>query len=374
VYRDDIIDLGIGQPDNAILPRELLRRAAMSALAGPDNSYLQYAPEEGADSLRRALAGFLSRRYGSPVPAEELLVTGGASHGFDLVLGGYTKPGDTVIVEAPTYFFGLDVLRGRNVRLIGVPTDAEGLDVEELARTLRRTRPALIYTIPVFHNPTGVTLTPARRQRLVDLAARHDCLVVADEVYQLVAARDRVPDPMRRVGGDQVLSLGSFSKILGPGVRLGWVECSARHVATLRQDGVLRSGGGANPLTGAIVEAAIRAGLQDEFLDTVREVYDRRRRHAIDVLRRVLPEDVRVIYPAGGYYIWLELPGPADTVALMVAAKAAGVGFRPGPIFSLDGGFANCLRLCFTYYDEDHLTLAGERLGSVLHSHLSTIR
>jgi 2-aminoadipate transaminase len=369
----DVIDLGIGQPDEAILPRDLLRRAAMEALGRPDNSCLQYGPEEGARSLREALAEFLSRHYRRPVAADTLLVTNGASHGLDLILGRWTRPGDTVVVEAPTYFFGLDVLRDRDLRLITVPVDADGLDTDALHALLRRERPSLIYTIPVFHNPTGVTLSPTRRQRLVELAGEHGVPIVADEVYQLVAEADRVPAPLRGYDPDRVLSLGSFSKILCPGVRLGWIECAPERLAALRANAVLRSGGGASPMTGAIVETAIRQGLQDEALATVRGVYDRRRRHAIAVLSRILPEEVRVTYPEGGYYVWLELPPRIDAQALRSEAVAAGVNFRPGTIFAVDGSFACCLRLCFTYYTEEQLTVSLERLVKVFRSHLSGV-
>jgi 2-aminoadipate transaminase len=223
---DPVVDLGIGQPEDAVLPRELLRDAAAAALDGPGNDYLQYGPEQGADDVRETLAGFLSHHYGHPVDAGELLITNGASHGLDLMLARHTSPGDVVVVEAPSYFFGLDMLRDRGVRLVSVPVDEEGLDPEALREVLRRHRPAFVYTIPVFHNPTGVTLSEPRRRELLELAGRTGTPVVADEVYQLTGLPGTVPPPLRSTGSSDVLSLGSFSKILGPGVRLGWIEGS----------------------------------------------------------------------------------------------------------------------------------------------------
>jgi DNA-binding transcriptional MocR family regulator len=369
----ELIDLGIGAPDPALLPRALLRDAAVAALE-TGTRCLEYGPEQGAVSLREALAELLTRHYRRPVVAAELLITNGASHGLDLALGLFTSPGDLVVIEAPTYFFGLDVLRDRRVRLLPAPVDTEGIDPEALAARLAGETPALIYTIPAFQNPTGVTLSPPRRRRLVELAAAYGCPVVADEVYQLVVEAGRVPPPMRAYDPERVLSLGSFSKILGPGVRLGWVECAPRYLAALRDNGVLRSGGGASPMTGAIVTAAIRNGGQDRHLATLREVYDRRRRHAVRELSRILPGEVRVDYPEGGYYVWLRLPPRVDARALQAEAVAAGVSFRPGPVFSPDGSFASCLRLCFTYYDEPRLTVAIERLGTVIGARLSAGR
>ncbi|GAA3305295.1 PLP-dependent aminotransferase family protein [Dactylosporangium vinaceum] len=365
----EIIDLGIGQPQDAVLPREALRQAAAAALAGPDQPYLQYGPEQGMPSLLQTLAAFLTRHYGHPVDPATLLITNGASHGLDLVLARCTRPGDTVVVESPSYFFGLDVLRQRGVRPVAVPVDGDGMRVDDLERVLQTHEPALVYTIPVLHNPTGVTLSGPRRARLRELADRHHVPIVADEVYQLTATPDRVPPPLRRDPAPHVLSLGSFAKILGPGVRLGWIEAEPDRIAHLADDAVLRSGGGASPMTGAIVEAAIRLGLQDRFLDAIREVYDNRRRCAETTLRRTLPDRIRVRYPRGGYYVWLELPGHADPAAVRADARAAGVDYRPGEIFSVDGSLTNCLRLCFTYYPEDTLVPALERLAKVLSAH-----
>lgn len=365
-----VIDLGIGQPEDAILPRRSLREAADVALAGPDNEYLQYGPEQGAASVREMLAGFLSAYYGYRVDAGNLLVTNGASHGLDLVLARYTRPGDVVAIEAPSYFFGLDILRDRGVRLVPVPVDGDGLDVGRLQEVLEQHRPKLVYTIPVFHNPTGVTLSNPRRRGLVDLAEEYRTTVVADEVYQLTAEPGRVPPPLRHGGSGQVLSLGSFSKILGPGVRLGWVEGPPDRLAHLADDPVLRSGGGASPMTAAIVESMIRLGRQDEFLDAIRGVYRDRRVNAVAVLRRHLPDAVRAWYPDGGYYVWIELPAGVDAEAVRADALAAGVGYRPGQSFSVDGSFRNCLRLCFTYYPEDVFAAAAERLAKVFSAHL----
>ncbi|MEV0006243.1 PLP-dependent aminotransferase family protein [Micromonospora sp. NPDC050980] len=364
--RPDPIDLGIGQPEDAVLPRALLRRAAEHRLSLPDNSYLQYGPEEGSASLRAALSEFLTRHYGTAVHARELLLTSGASHALDLILASRTSPGDLVMVETPTYFFGLDILRSRRLRIVPVPMDAEGLDVAALERMLHEEVPKLLYTIPVFHNPTGVTLSPRRRVRLVELAEEYGFPIVADEVYQLVAEPDRVPPPLRVQGGARILSLGSFSKILGPGLRIGWIECDAHQVGRLREDAVLRSGGGVSPMTGALVESALTLGLQDEFLVRIRQLYERRRRHMIGLLSRLLPEGVTMRMPEGGYYVWLQLPEDVDAAALVGRALAAGVGFRPGGIFTPDGSLANCLRICFTYYEEALLTTAVERLVPVL--------
>ncbi|ONI78112.1 hypothetical protein ALI144C_30800 [Actinosynnema sp. ALI-1.44] len=370
VLDHDVIDLGIGEPDPAALPLGQLRQAAAHRLSNADTAPLRYGPEEGSASFRAMLAEFLTRCCRVPVHADHLMITAGASHALDLVLSRLCRPGDAVFVEDPTYMFALDIFRDRPVRLVSVRVDEHGLDVDDLERMLAVEAPRLVYTIPVFHNPTGVTLSVQRRRRLMELAVEHDFLVVADEVYQLTGERDATPPPLRTVNGERVLSLGSFSKILGPGIRLGWIEAAPHHVARLRDAGVLHSGGGASPLMAAILESLIDLGFQDRFLGDLWEIYRARRLHLVDVLRGVLPAEVRFTTPQGGYYIWLELPSRIDIMTLSTQAAAYGVGFRPGPLFSRRDEFTSHLRVSFSFYNEERLSLAGERLGALLRSRL----
>lgn len=360
-----IIDLGIGQIDDALLPHDYLRRAAAAILGWRRPDVLQYAPEEGVGSLRDALAEFLTRQYGRPVSPDELLLTCGATHGLDLTVSRYAPPGSTVVVEAPTYFLGLEVLRSRGLRLASVPIDQDGLDVDSLGDVLASSAASLVYTIPTFHNPTGATLSDERRRRLTLLAAEYGVRVVADEVYHLAVPFNEAPQSLRAGGDEHVLSLGSFSKILAPGLRLGWLECSPGVVTVLRADAVLRSAGGANPMAGAVVEAALRLGLQDTFLEELWGAYRRRRLHAIAAVSSLLPE-VDFLHPAGGYYLWLKLPFSLDADAVLPMARQAGVSFLCGPAFAADGGFQDCLRVCFTYYDEARFADGIERLARVL--------
>ncbi|NUT42217.1 MAG: PLP-dependent aminotransferase family protein [Thermoactinospora sp.] len=358
-----LIDLGKGEPQNSVLPLEYFRKAAEHRLALPDRSAFGYAPEQGWESLRAEMARFLTARTGLDVDPGELLVTSGASHGLDLILSHFTRPGDTIVVEDPTYFFALDIIRDRGVRVLPVPMDGGGLDVDALESLLATEHPRLLYSVPVFNNPMGTTLAPQRRRRLVELAERHDFLIVADEVYQLLGD---VTPPLRAAGGDRVLSLGSFSKIFAPGVRLGWVHADPRLLTRLLQDGELRSAGGASPVTGAIMESALALGLQDRFLDELSDHYHALRRHMIQALSDTLPPGLRFDPPDGGYYIWLPLPEHLDCAALLPEAEKAGLAYRPGSLFSTSGGSAHCMRLCFVHYDEPTLTEGCRRLAAFL--------
>ncbi|MFG1698436.1 PLP-dependent aminotransferase family protein [Nonomuraea sp. NPDC049309] len=368
-----VIDLGIGEPQPRLLPLDSFRQAAAHRLALPGNDYLQYAPEQGWGSLRGEIARFLTGWTPHPVEPDELLITAGASHGLDLVLSRCTRPGDTIVVEDPTYFFALEVFRDRGLRVLGVPIDGDGLDVDALDELLSTERPRLLYTVPVCNNPTGVTLSPGRRARLAGLAARHDLLIVADEVYHLLGDAGPAVPSLRAAAPDRVLSLGSFSKIFAPGLRLGWIHASRERLAHLLQDGELRSAGGASPVAGAVMESALALGLQDRFLKEIRELYAARRRHMVRLLAATLPPEVTFEPPDGGYYVWLRLPGHVDTAALLPAAAQAGVAYRPGSLCSWRGGHACCMRLCFVHYDEPDLTEGCERLAAFLRAHLRAL-
>ncbi|ASC72889.1 aminotransferase [Halomicronema hongdechloris C2206] len=304
------------------------------------------------------------------VRPERLFLTAGASHGLDLISGCFAQPGDTVFVEAPTYFLALKILQGRNLRIVSVPTDSDGLDVVALEHLLEMEKPAFLYTIPVHHNPTSVTLSVVRRRKLIELAEKHKFFIIADEVYQLLNYNGYTPSRLAAFDDSRVISLGSFSKILAPGLRLAWIETEPKHFSVLGRCGVIKSGGGVNPFTSAIVESAITLGLQDSYLERVRKVYSQRCAHMIQVLDHVLPKVVGFTKPKGGFFVWLKLPQYIDSKELLAEAQILKIGFRPGSLFSQEEGFTNFLRICFAYYNEAESEWACKQLGRLFSSHL----
>jgi len=360
-----VIDLGIGRPHHAVLPVAEISAASLRVAAGGSRDGLQYGPDPGMYDLRSLLAHFLSAQYGLEVRSQELVMTYGASHALDLVLGRYTQPGDTVLVEDPTYFFALDVLRGRGVRPIPVAMDQQGIVPDDLRQQLRTHSPRLLYTVPTFHNPTGIVHTSARRQEVVALTKEHDCWIVADEVYHLLCDGTR-PKPLRAYSADNVLSISSFSKILAPGLRLGWVEAAPRHIDQLLQCGVFRSGGAASPYVSSIVEEVITLGDLDRVLIGLRTFYADRMRGVVAALRHELPAEVTFEDPGGGFFLWLRAPATVDFEHLRDRARDMGVDYRAGSLFSCHGSFANCLRICCTYYSEQETREGIVRLGQFL--------
>jgi 2-aminoadipate transaminase len=382
-----VVDLGIGQPQDAILPVELMAAALTRTAAAARPHPLQYGIEAGDGELRVALADYLEAPYGHLPDPEATFVTNGNSQAIDLVAGTLARPGDVVLVEEATYFLALDIFRDHHLRVEPVAIDDAGLVPHALAEALARHRPALVYTVPTFHNPTGATLPATRREQLVALAAEHGALVVADEVYHLLSFTNPLPGngcdhlagppagpPDRPVppplaawaNSGVVLSLGTFSKILAPGLRLGWVHAAPALLGRLAARGFVASGGGLNPLVAATVTAALQDGSAAAYLDRVRGIL-RGRAVAMDAaLREHLPPDVEWATPRGGYFVWLRLPPDVDPAALRTAAQARGVDFRPGPLFSVAGGQADRVRLSFAYYDSGTIRAAVAALGRAL--------
>jgi 2-aminoadipate transaminase len=361
-----VIDLGIGQPQLSLLPLERIRRSAEIRFAQGDPSFLQYGAEQGDGYLRIALAQYLAGEYGFPVAAEQLFITNGASLGLDLTCTLYTRPGDTIFVEEPSYFLALRIFQDHQLKVVPVPVDEDGLIVEAVEDALRSHRPALLYTIPTFQNPSGYTLSEGRRARLAQLSRAENFLIVADEVYHLLHFGGSLPRAFAAYAGEgNIVSLGSFSKILAPGLRLGWIHTDPARAEAYAACGLVDSGGGLNPFTSAVVRGLVEDGGLHENIVRLREVYSARAAALDAALRAHLP-GARYHVPRGGYFFWVRLPGGMDAEALMPRAEASKVSYRPGVRFSNQGGLRDCIRLCFAYYDSSQLVDGVARLGKAL--------
>jgi len=363
----DLIDLAIGHPGPDLLPLELLREAAAHRLGQGDRSFLQYGYERGDHRFRTQLARFLSHHYASEVSPDELFVSGGASQALDLICSLFTRPGDLVFVEEPSYFLALRIFADHGLRAEGLPTDPHGLVPEALRDRLRERRPVLLYTVPTHQNPTGVTLPEARREQVLALCREHGVLLVADEVYHLLTYSGAPPRPLGAFAAQgDVLSLGSFSKILAPGLRLGWIQGAPDLLRRLATCGFLDSGGGLAPFTSAVVRSLLELGTQEAHLERLRSIYGARAQAMAAGLESSLGDAASSMTPAGGFFFWVRLAGTADTEKLLSRARAGGVTFVPGSRFSTRGAQGECLRLSFSYYDEEHIAQGVARLAAVL--------
>jgi DNA-binding transcriptional MocR family regulator len=368
----DRIDLSIGQPGTSLLPLAALAQAAQHCLT-QDNPYiLAYGAEQGNGYFHDALAGFLSEQYHFKVNPDHLFTTAGISQGLDFICSLFTRPGDTIFVEKPTYSLALGIFADHGLNVVGLPMDENGLIIEALEEELAYQRPVFLYTIPTFQNPAGCTLSTARRKKLVQLSQELNFLIVADEVYHLLAYTGAPPPPMAKyTEAETVISLGSFSKILAPGLRLGWIQTHPGLMTRLTTCGLIYSGGGLNPFTSAIVQSAIELGLQEEQLSHLKEVYLQRKNALNTALKINLPDFVSFVEPDGGFFTWLQFPQHVDTEKLIPEAHKHDVSFAPGSFFSPRRELKNYLRLSFAYYAEDELKEGAERLAAVIKRHIN---
>jgi DNA-binding transcriptional MocR family regulator len=242
------------------------------------------------------------------------------------------------------------------------------MQVERLAEVLRTVRPAFVYTIPVFQNPTGRTLSPARREALLALSRQHGFFLVADEVYQLLHYHERPPAPFAAHGDEiTIISLGSFSKICGPGLRLGWVQAAPAIIKQFCASGMVESGGGLNPFTGALVQVALENGDETAYVATLRAVYRARSQALTAALQANFGDLLDYAPVSGGYFLWATLPEGCDATRLLAAAAQEQVGYRAGAKFGTRAAPAasslqRALRLCFAYYSEAELAEGVRRL------------
>lgn len=347
---DDFIDLGRGDPGLDLLPLDLLRDAANDRLGQKDSGILQYGFEQGDGYFREAFAKFLSQQYGFPVDLETLFITSGISGGLDLLCTTFTKPGDTIFVEEPTYFLALKIFADHGLHVVSIRIDESGLLIDELEAALKAHSPKFVYVIPTFQNPSGHTMTKERRERLVALAGQYGFLIFADEVYQLLKYTQTPPASFALyIHSEHVISLGSFSKILAPGLRLGWLQTHPAVMKTILASGVLDSGGGMNPFASAVVRSVVESGGLEKNIETLNQTYRKRVSAMDELFRKHLPQ-ANFSTPHGGYFFWVHLPG-LDVQELRKKAQTYKVGLRQGALFSSQNALKDYMRLSISYYD-----------------------
>jgi len=351
----DVIDLGLGDPPTSLLPLDLIRDSAQAKLSQGDNSFLQYGAEQGNGFFRLALANFLTKKYGFDVQAGNLFVTNGISKALDLICTLFTQAGNVIFVEEPTYFLALKIFADHRLQVIPIETDENGLIIESLQEKLKAHKPRFLYTIPIHQNPSGRTLTQERRTRLIELSQQFDFMILADEVYQLLSYNGQPPTSFGAYTDvENVISLGSFSKVLAPGLRLGWLQAHPNKINRLVTCGLLDSGGGLNPFTSAIVQGVVESGDLEKHINSLIEVY-RARLNFMDLsLRKHLPQ-VTYSTPQGGYFFWVRLPDDMNASELRRKAEDFKVDIRQGALFSSRNGLKNYMRLCFVFYEQDKI-------------------
>ncbi|MER6958058.1 PLP-dependent aminotransferase family protein [Streptomyces sp. NPDC000618] len=364
--RPDVISFAGGLPAPELFDAAGIRAAYDAVLRESPRQVLQYSTTEGDPSLRATVAARLTTR-GLPTDPEDLLVTGGSQQGLSLLTSALLEPGDTILVEDPTYLAALQCFGLAGARIIPVPTDADGVMPDALDALVAAERPKLLYLVPNFQNPTGRTLPLARRRAVAEVAARRGLWIIEDDPYgELRFSGDPVPWVAGCAGAeDRTVLLSSFSKVLAPGLRLGWL----RGPAALRRACVIAKQA-ADLHTSTVDQAAAARYLADCDLDahlaTVRDAYRERRDALLAGLPDALPAGSGWNRPDGGMFLWARLPSGHDATALLPRAIAHDVAYVPGAPFFAGHPDPATLRLSFTTHTPAEITDGLNRLAKAL--------
>jgi len=374
----DVITFSGGFPEPATFSTSVLADIAARLIAEDPGAALQYSATEGLAGTREYLSGRLAVQEGRAPGAGELMITSGGIDCMELLAKSYVDPGDVVVVESPTYLGAIMAFRGYEADVRGVPIDDSGMRVDVLAGLLADgLRPKIVYTIPDYQNPTGLSMNAERRQELVGLARRYGFLILEDVAYRELGfaaspgASAAPPPSLWSLAPDVVLQAGTFSKIFSPGFRMGWASGPAEIISRLviaKQN----SDQCAGALGQRMLEEYGRSGHLDRQVAAARMLYQRRARLTTDALTAHMPAGSTWTTPAGGFYVWLTCPDGVDTVALAAAARAQKVAYVPGLPFYLEGAGAgtNQIRLAYSRVADDLINEGIRRIADVVKSAL----
>ncbi|NLE77854.1 MAG: PLP-dependent aminotransferase family protein [Chloroflexi bacterium] len=360
-----VLSFATGTPDPTLTPRARFHEAWAAVLQQVGVEALASSPIQGIAPLRDLIVERMAQR-GIVANRDNVVVVSGSQQGLDILVRLLTEPGDTVVAEAPTYYGALQTFQAQGLRVIGIPVDAQGMDVDSVEQTLTRYRPRLIYTIPNYQNPTGVTLSPNRRAKLLELSQRYGVPIIEDDPFGDLPFQGPPPTPIKALDPcGHVIYLSTFSKSLAPGLRIGWftgprpvVEMAIllKRVVDLQ----------ANSAGQYLVVEFARRGWLAEGIAAARSVYGRRCAAMDAGLQAHLPDGACWAPPQGGLFLWLELPELLSAHRLLTETGAQGVVFLPGSILYPSSGPRNGCRLNFSARTEAQIAQGTEVMGRAL--------
>jgi len=376
VSRPEVVSLAGGMPFVPSLPKERMIESFNALMADRSNLALQYSGGQGDPILREHIREIMGLE-GIKSNVDDIVITTGSQHGLDLVSSLFLDPGDVVLAEGPSYVGALGVFRARQAHIEHVYTDLEGISPEALNSTIERVQAAgkkikFLYLVPNFANPSGVTLSANRRARVLEICRKHHILVLEDNVYGLLYFADRAPDALRSLDEDGVIYLGSFSKILVPGFRVGYVLAPP----SIREKLVL-----ANE-SAVLCPSAFSQMMISEYLsnndwkaqiEVFRGEYKQRRDAAQAAMKEFLP-DLTTTNPGGGFYLWVDLPKNINSKTMLPRAVENLVAYTPGTAFYGNGTGQEYLRISYSYPTPENIRVGVERLAKTINEELSTIK
>lgn len=375
VSRPEVVSLAGGMPFVPALPKERMIESFNTLMADRSNLALQYSGGQGDPILREHVREIMGLE-GIDSKVDDIVITTGSQHGLDLVSSLFLDPGDVVLAEGPSYVGALGVFRARQAHIEHVYTDLEGISPEALNQTILRVQAAgkkikFLYLVPNFANPSGVTLIAERRSQVLEICRRHHILVLEDNVYGLLYFENRAPDALRSLDEDGVIYLGSFSKILVPGFRVGYVLAppSIREKLVLANESAVLC-------PSAFSQMMISQYLSNNDWKAQIEVFRgeyRQRRHAAQAAMKEFLPDLTTTNPGGGFYLWVDLPKAINSKTMLPRAVENLVAYTPGTAFYGNGTGQEFLRISYSYPTPENIRVGIQRLAKTINEELSTV-
>ncbi|HKZ93118.1 MAG TPA: PLP-dependent aminotransferase family protein [Candidatus Bathyarchaeia archaeon] len=368
--RPDIISFAGGLPAPETFPVKELEEISCQLLREKGATALQYGPTEGEAALREELAKWLSHEKATIKP-ENILITTGSQQGLDIVSKIFLDPNDIVIMELPTYIGGLQAFTSYRAKMIGIPQNNHGMRIDLLEKLLaklakRNKKPKFIYVVPDFQNPSGVTMSLDRRKALLQVAYKYEIPVLEDSPYRdLRFAGQTIPAIYSLDTENQVIVLGTFSKLLCPGLRLAWIIAPAEwmdRMIVAKQGMDLCS----PSYTQLIVAEFLKRGLLKAQVESIRKLYARKREVMLAALRKYMPKSVKWTEPEGGLFLWVELPKKMSATELFPKAIENKVAYVIGSAFHCNGKGHNTMRINFSYPSEQQIDEGIRRLAKMI--------
>lgn len=360
-----IISFGGGLPASELFPTDEIGQACLRVLQKHPADSLQYSLSMGVPLLREFLAARVSASD-HPVTVDNVFVTGGSQQGLDLVGRLFLEKGSAVITESPTYVGAIQAFNFYGVKYHPLPMDAEGLVTEGLEEAIKKTFPRFIYVVPNFQNPSGRTLSYLRRVHLVEVAAKYNIPIIEDNPYVELRYSGQTLPSLASLAPGGVIQLGTFSKLISPGLRIGWI-CAPPEINKFFEKVKQAVDLHTNTFCQYVITEFVKDGALDRHIDKIRREYSHRRDVMLSALSDNLPSHVTWTKPDGGLFIWATLPEGVSALKLLPAAVEEKVSYIPGGPFFAEGGGENTMRLNFSNASPERIVEGMKRLGRVLH-------
>lgn len=368
----ETISFGGGAPAREALPVDIIREIAADVMTYDKRGVeaLQYSAPNGLVDLRKAVAEKLLAPKGITASIDDIAIVAGGLETMNLICQLFINPGDVILVEAPTFMHCVEIFEMFQAKCVSVEMDENGMIMEDLEAKIQQYNPKIIYVIPTFQNPSGRTLSVERRQKVAELGSKYDVLVLEDDPYRELrySGEDLPPIKYFDKTGHTIYA-NSFSKIFSPGARLGFVY-AAPEIITKLFDAKTATNSQTNGVTQVLCAEFFNRGYYEQHIEQVRAIYKERRNVMMDCIDKYLPAGTKRVFPDGGLFTWVELPGDIDTTALLEEAAAYKVAFVAGEGFFTDGGGRgrNCMRLSFGSVPPEKIRIGMERLGRLITS------